>query len=101
VENAVRHGFVAVDDRRVSIVIRQDEERAYIRVSDQGRGFPPEVLRKLNDPNDPTYTGLFNVRKRLRSIYGEQCRFTIDSTDHGSAVSFSIPLAPPHMPDIA
>ena len=101
VENAVRHGFVAVDDRRVSLVIRQDEERAYIRVSDQGRGFPPEVLRKLNDPNDPTYTGLFNVRKRLRSIYGEQCRFTIDSTDHGSAVSFSIPLAPPHMPDIA
>ncbi len=101
VENAVRHGFVAVDDRRVSLVIRQDEERAYIRVSDQGRGFPPEVLRKLNDPNDPTYTGLFNVRKRLRSIYGEQCRFTIDSTDHGSTVSFSIPLAPPHMPDIA
>ena len=101
VENAVRHGFVAVDDRRVSLVIRQDEERAYIRVSDQGHGFPPEVLRKLNDPNDPTYTGLFNVRKRLRSIYGEQCRFTIDSTDHGSTVSFSVPLAPPPMPDIA
>ena len=101
VENAVRHGFRAVDDRRVSLVIRQDDARAYIRVSDQGHGFPPEVLRKLNDPNDPTYTGLFNVRKRLRSIYGDQCQFTIDSTDHGSTVSFSIPLTPPSMPDIA
>ena len=101
VENAVRHGFRAVNDRRVSLVIRQDGERAYIRVSDQGHGFPPEVLRKLNDPNDPTYTGLFNVRKRLRSIYGDQCQFTIDSTDHGSTVSFSIPLTPPSMPDIA
>lgn len=101
VENAVRHGFRAVDDRRVSLVIRQDDARAYIRVSDQGHGFPPGVLRKLNDPNDPTYTGLFNVRKRLRSIYGDQCQFTIDSTDHGSTVSFSIPLTPPSMPDIA
>ena len=101
VENAVRHGFVAVDDRRVSLVIRQDSERAYIRVSDQGRGFPPEVLRKLDDPNDPTYTGLFNVRKRLRSIYGDQCSFTIDSSEKGSTVSFSIPLVPPRMPDIA
>ena len=61
VENAVRHGFVAVDDRRVAISIRQDDKRAYIRVSDQGQGFPPEVLKKLEDPNDPTYTGLFTA----------------------------------------
>ncbi len=95
VENAVRHGGVAVDDRRVHIGIRQDGERAYIQVSDQGRGFPPEVLKKLQDPNDPAYTGLFNVRKRLRSIYGDQCPFTIQSTPAGSTVAFSIPLTPP------
>ncbi len=100
VENAVRHGFVSVDDRRVDICIRQDDERAYIRVSDRGHGFPPEVLRKLEDPNDPTYTGLYNVRKRLRSIYGEQCVFTIDSSEHGSTIAFSIPLISPQMPDI-
>ena len=99
VENAVRHGFVSVDDRRVSLSIRQDSERAYIRVSDQGHGFPPEVLRRLEDPNDPTYTGLFNVRKRLRSIYGSQCVFTISSTPQGSTVSFSIPLVPPQTPE--
>lgn len=101
VENAVRHGFVAVDDRRVELVIRQDAERAYIRVSDQGRGFPDEVLHKLDDPNDPSYTGLFNVRKRLRSIYGEQCEFSIESSARGSTVSFSVPLTPPVMPDVA
>ncbi len=95
VENAVRHGFVAVDDRQVHIRIRQDDTRAYIQVSDRGRGFPPEVLAKLQDPDDPTYTGLFNVRKRLRSVYGDQCPFAIDSTPHGSTVSFSIPLLPP------
>lgn len=95
VENAVRHGFVAVDDRRVHIQIRQDETRAYIRVSDQGKGFPAEVLSRLQDPDDPAYTGLFNVRKRLRTIYGDQCPFTIDSSPNGSTVAFSIPLTPP------
>lgn len=95
VENAVRHGFVAVDDRRVHIQIRQDETRAYIQVSDQGKGFPAEVLARLQDPDDPAYTGLFNVRKRLRTIYGDQCPFTIDSTPQGSTVAFSIPLTPP------
>lgn len=95
VENAVRHGFVAVDDRRVHIQIRQDDTRAYIRVSDQGKGFPAEVLSRLQDPDDPAYTGLFNVRKRLRTIYGDQCPFTIDSSPGGSTVAFSIPLTPP------
>ena len=101
VENAVRHGMVSVDDRRVHISIRQDAERARIRVSDQGHGFPPQVLKKLQDPDDPTYTGLFNVRKRLRSIYGDRCQFTIESTDHGSTVSFSLPLDPDVLPPSA
>ncbi|MEI3141080.1 MAG: histidine kinase [Lawsonibacter sp.] len=99
VENAVRHGFKAVDDRRVSLVIRQDDQRAYIQVSDCGPGFSDEVLRKLDDPNDPTYTGLFNVRKRLRAIYGDACEFSIQNSDDGATVAFSIPLTPPHMPD--
>ena len=47
------------------------------------------------NPNDPTYSGLFNVRKRLRSIYGSQCVFSIQSTPKGSTVSISIPLTPP------
>ncbi len=95
VENAVRHGSTSVDERHVCICIRQDQERAYIQVSDRGHGFPPQVLEMLQDPEDPSYSGLFNVRKRLRSIYGEQCKFTIDSSQAGSTVFFSIPLTPP------
>lgn len=95
VENAVRHGGTAVNERHVHIQIRQDEKHAFIRVSDRGRGFPSQILEKLQDSNDPSYSGLFNVRKRLRSIYGDQCIFTIDSSEAGSTVSFSIPLIPP------
>ena len=95
VENAVRHGWGAVDNRRVDIQIKQDSRYAYIRISDNGKGFPEDVLQKIEDPNNSCYTGLFNVRKRLHSIYGSQCKFFIDSSDHGSVVSFSIPLIPP------
>jgi two-component system sensor histidine kinase LytS len=95
VENAVRHGGTSVDNRYVYIQITQNDRRAYIRVSDRGHGFPPEVLQKLQDPADPSYSGLFNVRKRLRSIYGSQCLFSVESSDHGSTVSFSIPLTMP------
>ena len=95
VENAVRHGWLAIDDRRVDIRINQDNERAYIRISDKGKGFPEDVLQKIEDLNNSCYTGLFNVRKRLHSIYGNQCEFSIDSSENGSVVSFSIPLNPP------
>ncbi len=95
VENAIRHGGVAVDDRRAHISVRQENGRATVTVSDEGKGFAPEVLEKLRDPNDPSYSGLFNVCKRLRSIYGDDCSISIDSTPNGSTVSFSIPLTPP------
>jgi len=95
VENAIRHGGVAVDDRRAHIEIRQENGRATVRVSDQGKGFAPEVLEKLRDPEDPSYSGLFNVCKRLRSVYGSQCKIDIQSSPHGSTVAFAIPLTPP------
>jgi two-component system sensor histidine kinase LytS len=95
VENAVRHGGTTVDNRWIHIQVTQNARRAYIRVSDKGHGFPPEVLKKLEDPNDPSYSGLFNVRKRLHSIYASQCVFSVESSEQGSTVAFSIPLTAP------
>jgi len=95
VENAVRHGGTAVDNRHIRIVIRQEGERARIQVSDQGHGFPPEVLARLQDPENTDYSGLFNVQKRLRGVYGSGCVFTVDSSEQGSTVAFTVPLIPP------
>lgn len=97
VENAIRHGNTTVDDRYILLKIHQDETRVHIQVSDRGHGFPPEILKAINDPECPYYSGLFNVRKRLRSVYGTQCRFRIISSPTGSTVAFSIPLVPPNV----
>lgn len=95
VENAVRHGGTSVDDQYVHITIQQRGECVCIKVADHGHGFPPGILERLQDPRDPGYTGLFNVQKRLRSVYGSQCSFTVDSSEKGSIVAFSIPVIPP------
>ena len=95
VENAVRHGGRAVDDRRVHIKIERNNGRLTVSVSDEGKGFPTEILRRLDDPEDAGYSGLFNVRKRLGSIYKDKCRFTITSeAGKGSEVRFTIPEMP-------
>lgn len=99
VENAVRHGRTSIDERYVRLEIRQEEARLYVCVSDRGHGFPEQVLRDLNDPDNQTFSGLFNVRKRLRAVYGTQCQFQIVSTPSGSSVSFSIPVRPPVDPE--
>ena len=95
VENAVRHGGVAVDNRVVTLRLEGEGDWLTVAVTDQGHGFPEDVLRDLNNPNNRRYTGLFNVSKRLVSIYGAESRLHVDSTPTGSTVSFRIPVVPP------
>ena len=91
VENAVRHGGVSVDDRRVELRIVQTGGCLEIAVTDWGKGFPADVLSSLADPDNKRYSGLFNVDKRLRSVYGAEGRLRVSSTPAGSTVRFTIP----------
>jgi sensor histidine kinase YesM len=58
-----------------------------VSISDKGRGFPEEVLKKL-EKDEPigNSIGLSNVHKRLKSIYGEEHGLKITSTPQGSTV---------------
>ena len=62
-----------------------------IAVTDWGKGFPADVLSSLADPDNKRYSGLFNVDKRLRSVYGAEGRLRVSSTPAGSTVRFTIP----------
>lgn len=92
VENAVRHGGTAVNDRRVSLTIRREAGMLSVQVTDQGHGFPPQILAELADPDNSRYSGLFNVNKRLISIYGPSGVLQVNSTPQGSSAAFRIPL---------
>lgn len=92
VENAVRHGGTTVNDRRIHIRIWPENDRMWFSIRDEGHGFPPEVLKDLNDPENKRYSGLFNVSKRLLSEYGSESRLQVESTPNGSTVKFSLPI---------
>ena len=93
VENAVKHGADAEGIRRVSIRIAAEEGYACFQVRDRGNGFPQDVLERLLEKDGGSYSGLFNVHRRLKSIYGEENGLEISSGKEGSVVSFRIPLA--------
>lgn len=87
VENAVRYGIDKNGCRYVYIGITEEVDAYRVEISDHGKGFPEEVLEKL-EKDEPVGSsiGLQNVHKRMKSAYGEEHGLQICSTTHGSTV---------------
>lgn len=99
VENAVKHGVDADGMRRLTIRVWQEESYVCLAVQDHGHGFPQAVLEKLFHKKSSSYSGLFNVHRRLKSIYGEEHGLEIASSEAGSSVSFRIPHGEEQRPE--
>ncbi|MFV0239876.1 MAG: LytS/YhcK type 5TM receptor domain-containing protein, partial [Lacrimispora sphenoides] len=93
VENAIRYGADQMGIRLVSIQAHTDSDRIEIAVSDNGTGFPQEILTRLYAGQSSGGVGLENVHKRLMSIYGQENGLHIQSSENGSKVYFLIPAA--------
>lgn len=91
VENAVIHGAMSRKQGFVKIEVFERDEQVIIEVKDNGKGIPENILRDLrNDISDDSSTGLFNVDKRLRYIYGEDNGLDIFSTSYGTTIRIKI-----------
>ena len=91
VENAVKYGVDSKGRRRICIVARKILDGVSMIVSDSGPGFPSDVLADLRNgfySND--HIGLSNVQRRIKSIYGEEGNFRVNSSPEGSQVEFII-----------
>jgi two-component system, LytTR family, sensor kinase len=88
VENAVKHGIAARSTPgTVRLHARALPEGIRITVSDDGEGFHGASGK----PSHGGHVGLDNVRQRLRLCFGEAALLQIESSDHGSTVSFLVP----------
>ncbi|MGO4186039.1 sensor histidine kinase, partial [Paenibacillus sp. TAF43_2] len=72
------------------------EERLRIQIHDTGRGFSEEVLQKLQQEinlmnEDGEHIGIWNVRRRLRLLYGDKASMAFYNED-GAAVEITMPL---------
>lgn len=87
VENAVRYGIGRDGRRRVRLCIMEENNLYRVTVSDQGKGFPEEVLEKLKQ-NRPVgkSIGLNNVDQRMKRTYGNDYGVRITSSEGGSTV---------------
>ncbi len=102
VENAVLHGFKKAGCRfHVRIEVAADAHRPdeyfHIVISDNGIGFPPEMLEELQSEtelqvSEGAHIGIWNVRRRLRLNYGEHATVSFENGEEGATVTIRLPV---------
>ena len=87
VENAIKHGLEPLaSGGTVRIAARRHGERLAVSVVDDGRGLGEKVGNGV---------GLTNLRGRLRGLYGERARFTLEEVvPQGARATIEIPHDP-------
>jgi PAS domain S-box-containing protein len=86
VNNVIKHAQAS----RVQVSVWRDEERAYLRVEDDGIGF--DTTRLGQAISESQSFGLFNIRERLHYLGGQT---EIESSPgQGTRVTLSAPLEP-------
>ena len=93
-ENAILHGLAGVPDGRLQVSARREGDELVIRVCDNGRGFPPEMLGPYRPPAEQTgHLGLLNVDTILRKQYGEGFGLCLENSETGGAcITARLPL---------
>ncbi len=95
IENAIYHGIDRmVDEGRIDIRIREEEDVILMTVTDNGVGMSQEQCREIlhREAGDRTGIGIKNVNDRIRIYFGEAYGLLITSElDEGTCVEIRIP----------
>ncbi|MCK0472804.1 sensor histidine kinase [Halalkalibacter sp. APA_J-10(15)] len=96
VENAVHYGVeTMIDECHISVVCKRKLECIIISVIDNGPGMTKELLEKVRNAevkSKGTGIGLMNIRKRIKSYFGEPYGLCIQSDPlNGTRVTVYIP----------
>ena len=87
--------LVGVTQPQISVSLRLDGERMRLSVSDNGKGFAPQILARAFEPYVTTKakgTGLgLAIVKKIIDDHGGEIRL---SNDHGGRINIWLPLAP-------
>jgi two-component system sensor histidine kinase YesM len=103
VENACVHGIeTTVNEGVISLTITKNEQFLFIEISDNGKGFDEENLRRIRwmiahaDTkmlNESKSTGMLNAFLRLKMFCEGHIIFDIDSkTEDGTDITIQIPI---------
>jgi two-component system, LytTR family, sensor histidine kinase LytS len=97
VENAIRHAFSKRKKGEVTIRGWSENGRMILTTEDNGKGVSPELLSSLGNTtiqsSQGTGTALWNIKKRIEEIFGQEADFKIESKpERGTKVTITLPL---------
>lgn len=100
VENALKHAFsqASVDNQgKVTIQAAVNSGKMVLTTTDNGQGIAAERLLLLGKQEliseHGTGTALYNIRQRIKEIYGSEARFSISSdVGVGTTVEICLPI---------
>ncbi|GIO12606.1 hypothetical protein J19TS2_21610 [Cohnella xylanilytica] len=105
IENSVKHGVSVPSSIHVSVKIdlveSDSEPKLSVEIKDTGKGFPSPILDDIRlgkriEDEQGEHIGIWNVRQRLRLLYGENAGLTVDNAiPSGAIVKLLLPLQPP------
>lgn len=88
VENAIKHGLEPkIEGGRITVSAAVQDGRLNIVVEDTGLGFG------VATDTAGSGSGLANVRGRLKAIYGDAARLSIEQPEVGTRIRLSLPIA--------
>ncbi|WP_395705482.1 sensor histidine kinase [Casimicrobium huifangae] len=88
VENAIKHGLEPkIEGGRITVSAVVQDDRLNIVVEDTGLGFG------VATDTAGSGSGLANVRGRLKAIYGDAARLSIEQPEAGTRIRLSLPIA--------
>ncbi len=88
VENAIKHGLEPkIEGGRITFSAAVQDGRLNIVVEDTGLGFG------VATDTAGSGSGLANVRGRLKAIYGDAARLSIEQPEAGTRIRLSLPIA--------
>ncbi len=87
VENAIKHGLEPkIEGGRITVLATVDDGRLHIRVEDTGLGFG------VATDTAGSGSGLANVRARLKALYGDDAKLTIEQPKEGTRICMNLPI---------
>ena len=94
VENAIKHGLASkIEGGRIFLRSRLTDSRLIIEVEDNGVGMGAASLLEKPTGLGGTGIGLANVAERLKVLYGDTARMTIDSNQgKGTLIRLRLPV---------
>ena len=100
-ENSLKHAANVDGGLNISVmgrhVVEYEKDMMYLRICDDGNGFPEEMMECLSregmiPETEGRHIGINNAIQRIRLIYGDAAKIALSNNAQGAQVEIWIPL---------